>query len=107
VPPDRAGSAAAISESSGEFGFALGIAFLGSIGIAVYSGQLAAYPEAVRDSLAAATAYAAQLPGATAEPRLAAARSAYTGGMCVAAIISAVLLGVLAVIQLRSARPSR
>jgi DHA2 family multidrug resistance protein-like MFS transporter len=107
VPPARAGSAAAISESSGEFGFALGIAFLGSIGTIVYSGQLDGYPAVVRDSLAAATAYAAELPGATAEPLLDAARSAFTGGMRVAALISAVLLAVLAVIQLRSARPHR
>ena len=107
VPPARAGSAAAISESSGEFGFALGIAFLGSIGTAVYSGQLDGYPAVVRDSLAAATAYAAELPSTTAEPLLAAARSAFTGGMRVAALISAVLLAALAVIQLRSARPPR
>jgi MFS transporter, DHA2 family, multidrug resistance protein len=103
VPPARAGSAAAIAQSSGEFGFALGIAFLGSIGTAVYSGQLDGYPDAVRDSLAAATAYAAQLPSSTAEPLLAAARAAFAGGMRVAALISAVLLAALAVIQLRSA----
>ena len=36
APPERAGSASAISETSSELGGALGIAILGSIGMAVY-----------------------------------------------------------------------
>jgi len=36
APAERAGSAAAISETSAELGGALGIAILGSIGTAVY-----------------------------------------------------------------------
>ena len=41
APPERAGAAAAISETSAEFGGALGIAVFGSIGTAVYRSALA------------------------------------------------------------------
>src|SRR5690606_8971106 len=36
APPERAGAASALSETSAEFGGALGIAVFGSIGVAVY-----------------------------------------------------------------------
>ena len=41
APPERAGAASGISETSAEFGGALGIALLGSIGAAVYRSQMA------------------------------------------------------------------
>ena len=41
APPERAGAAAGISETSSELGGALGIALLGAIGTAVYRGQVA------------------------------------------------------------------
>ena len=41
APPERAGAASGISETGSELGGALGIAILGSIGVAVYRGQLA------------------------------------------------------------------
>ena len=41
APPERAGAAAAISETSSELGGALGIAILGSIGTAIYRGDMA------------------------------------------------------------------
>ena len=71
APPERAGAASAISETSAEFGGALGIAVLGSIGTAVYRGAMAdAMPagvppeaaEAARDTLGGAVAAAEQLP---------------------------------------------
>ena len=40
APPERAGAASAISETSAEFGGALGIAVFGSIGVAVYRGLM-------------------------------------------------------------------
>jgi MFS transporter, DHA2 family, multidrug resistance protein len=40
APPEQAGAASAISETSSEFGAALGIAVLGSVGIAVYRAQV-------------------------------------------------------------------
>src|SRR5918994_6442217 len=71
APPERAGAALAISETSSELGGALGIAVLGSIGSSVYRGQVAdAVPagvppqtaEAARDTLGGALAVAGQLP---------------------------------------------
>src|SRR5262249_7993144 len=41
APPERAGAAAAISETGAELGGALGIAIFGSIGVAVYRAALA------------------------------------------------------------------
>ena len=41
APPEKAGSAAAMSETGGEFGVALGIATLGSIATAVYRNRIA------------------------------------------------------------------
>ena len=53
APPERAGVAAAISETGSEFGGAMGIAILGSIGTAVYragiGGEAAASIPARRD----------------------------------------------------------
>jgi MFS transporter, DHA2 family, multidrug resistance protein len=42
APPERAGAASALAETSAEFGGALGIAILGVIGTAVYRSQVAA-----------------------------------------------------------------
>ena len=42
VPPERAGAAAAVVETATEFGAALGIAVLGSLGVAAYRSSLAA-----------------------------------------------------------------
>jgi DHA2 family multidrug resistance protein-like MFS transporter len=50
APPRRAGAAAAISETASELGGALGIAILGSIGIAVYRGQISGWHPAQRPS---------------------------------------------------------
>ena len=48
APPERAGAASALSETSAEFGGALGIAVFGSIGIAVYRrAMIAALPSGV------------------------------------------------------------
>jgi DHA2 family multidrug resistance protein-like MFS transporter len=116
--PERAGSAAALNETSGEFGFALGIATLGSIVTAIYrtgvadaipAGVPAGAAEAARDTLAGATAAAANLPAPVATALLTPAREAFTNGMHVAAGLSAVLLlgvAVLVVTALRNVRPS-
>jgi DHA2 family multidrug resistance protein-like MFS transporter len=118
APPEKAGSAASMNETSGEFGFALGIATLGSIGTAIYRTQVSgaipadvptAAAGAARDTLAGATAAAANLPDPLASALLAPAREAFTSGMHAAATISAVLLAVVAVLVvalLRQVRPS-
>jgi DHA2 family multidrug resistance protein-like MFS transporter len=99
APPERAGAASAISETSAEFGGALGIAILGSIGVAVYRGAMAgAVPDGVplsaaaaaRDTLGAAVAVAGQLPAHVGPRLLAAARDAFIQALQLAATISAI-----------------
>lgn len=102
APVERAGSAGAMNQTSGELGFALGIAALGSVGTAVYRAKItvpAGVPAAeARDSLAGAVAVAGHLPVRQSAPLLDSARAAFTSGMHVAAGISAVLLVVVAVV---------
>jgi DHA2 family multidrug resistance protein-like MFS transporter len=117
VAPERAGSAAALSETSGELAFALGIATLGSLGAAIYRLRFdalqpadlpAAAAEPARDSLAGAVAAASVLPEPLAGALLVSARDAFSNGMHAVALVSAVvLLGValLAVTRLRHVPP--
>ncbi|MEU8892477.1 MFS transporter [Streptomyces sp. NPDC048442] len=93
APPEQAGSAAAVVESGTEFGGALGMAVLGSIGAAVYTrGMAGTEPAAVRETLGGALATAPQLPPHRAESLLATARDAFTGGLNWAALGSAVVM---------------
>ena len=101
APPERAGMAAALSESSTEFGGALGIAVLGSIVTAVYRtfmasaapmGLPSSAADAARDTLGGAAAIAASLPERTGAALLAAAREAFTDAVVVTATVSAVLV---------------
>jgi DHA2 family multidrug resistance protein-like MFS transporter len=103
APPERAGAASAISETTQEFGGALGIAILGSLSTAIYRGQMTdAVPagvssqaaESARDTLGGATGVAEQLPAAL----LAAAGEAFTDGLQAAAAVSAVALAGVAVV---------
>ena len=104
APPERAGAASGISETSSELGGALGIAILGSIGTAVYRGQMTdAVPAAVpgeaaaaaRDTLGGAVAAAGQLPDQLGAPLLDAAREAFTQGVQLSfAISAAVAIGI-------------
>jgi DHA2 family multidrug resistance protein-like MFS transporter len=113
APPERAGAASALSETSSELGGALGIATLGSIGTALYRGQVddtvpAGVPpeeaEAARDTLGGAVAAADGLPDGLAAELLDAVREAFTQGLQVAALSSAAVAAataVLAVVLLR------
>jgi MFS transporter, DHA2 family, multidrug resistance protein len=98
APPERAGAAAGISETSSEFGGALGIAVLGAAGTAVYRGQIdGAVPSGVppepaaaaRDTLGAAVAAGEELPAPLALELVDAAREAFTEALQLAATISA------------------
>ena len=91
--------AAALSETSTEFGGALGIAILGSVVTAVYRTVMAsAMPmgvpsvvaDAARDTLGAAAAIAASLPERTGAALLAVAREAFTDAV-VTTTVSTVL----------------
>jgi DHA2 family multidrug resistance protein-like MFS transporter len=107
APAERAGAAAAISETSSELGGALGIAILGSIGTAVYRGELAdsvparvppAATETAKDTLGGAVETAETVPGRLGADLLDAAREAFVQGMQVAALTAAVIAAVMAVL---------
>ena len=118
APPERAGAASAIAETSAEFGGALGIAILGSIGTAIYRGQMAhalldqVAPQAAaaaRDTLGGAVAAAGQLPDQPGQALLGAARQAFTQGLHLTFAISAaaaVAVAVVAAVLLHRLRPS-
>lgn len=100
APLEQAGSASSLMETGGEFGGALGMAVLGSIGTAIYRHEIPdSAPEAARETLGGALAVADRTPGLAT-----AAREAFTSGMQGAAIAGAVLLAgaaVLAAVTLR------
>jgi MFS transporter, DHA2 family, multidrug resistance protein len=107
APRERAGTASGISETGAEFGGALGIAVLGSIGIAVYRGRLAdVVPDGLtaeqaasaRDTLGGAAEVAAQVPPEIGAPLLETAREAFTQGFQVTAITGAIVMAGLAVL---------
>ncbi|MEW2619880.1 MFS transporter [Streptomyces sp. NPDC048106] len=98
APVERAGTASSLLETSSEFGGALGMALLGSIGTAVYRHQMPdTAPAGARETLGGALATIAHLPGATGQSLLAAARDAFTSGMRDAALAGTVLLVLAAV----------
>ncbi|POX63902.1 MFS transporter [Streptomyces sp. Ru62] len=98
APAERAGTASSLLETGTEFGGALGMAVLGSIGTAVYRHAMpAAAPAEARETLGGALADAARLPGRTGESLLATAREAFTSGMRGAAVAGAVVLVLAAV----------
>ncbi len=97
APVDRAGSASSLLETGTEFGGALGMAALGSIGTAVYRHAMPdTAPEPAQETLGGALAVAAELPGRAGDALAAAARAAFTDGMRGAAIAGALLLLVAA-----------
>jgi MFS transporter, DHA2 family, multidrug resistance protein len=108
VPPEKAGAASGISETSFEFGAAVGIALLGSLVTVLYSNSMEAFEvsagapaaAAARDTLAGAVALAAQLPGGEGARLLSAARSAYVEAFTVTAALGAVIAIAGAVIAL-------
>ena len=87
VPPERAGASSALTETASEFGGALGIAVLGSIGTAIYRAHLAGAPDAARETLAGAVGAGERVPGL-----LTAAREAFVVGLHTAAWASAALM---------------
>jgi MFS transporter, DHA2 family, multidrug resistance protein len=114
APPERAGAASGISETGAELGGALGIAILGSIGVAVYRNQLAASlpaglpaeaAAAARDTLGGAMGVATQLPGQLGALLVEATREAFTQGMQLTVTLSAAVavgVAVMATVLLRA-----
>jgi MFS transporter, DHA2 family, multidrug resistance protein len=117
APPEQAGAASGISETGSELGGALGIAVMGSIGIAIYRSELAdrlppgipaEAATAARDTLGSAAAAAAQLPGDLGAAVLLAAREAFVAGMRLSSAMAAgigVALAILALLVLRHQEP--
>jgi len=111
APPERSGSAAALSETVQELGIATGVALLGSLTTAIYRTTIETPPEAPRsvadpydDSLSGATSVADQLPAEA----LRSAQNAFTGGLNTAAIAAAIAIAGAAVAcstMLRHIRP--
>ncbi|MGK5547037.1 MFS transporter [Streptomyces sp. URMC 127] len=116
APADKAGAASAISETGTDMGTALGIAVMGSIGTAVYRGDIkdgipAGVPtdaaSAAQDTVGAAMAAAAELPSRLGGALADAAGSAFTHALRTAATISSclvLLLSVAAAVILRKVR---
>jgi DHA2 family multidrug resistance protein-like MFS transporter len=110
APPEKAGAASGVSETSFEFGAALGVAVLGSIMTAVYRSRMtgANLPGVSPDDLAAASD---TLGGAVATAQgigeqagsalLRLAQEAFTDSMRVSASVSAVLAVVAAAVCLK------
>lgn len=98
APAERAGAAAAISETSGELGGVLGIAILGSFGTAVYRSAMAGAPEAARGTLGGALAVAESLAKSEGAALTSAAREAFVQAMELVAILDTAIVVVMAVV---------
>ncbi|MFI7135971.1 MFS transporter [Nonomuraea sp. NPDC050153] len=96
VPPQRAGSAASMSETGNYFGGSLGFALLGVVAAVVYRGRMGG----TSDSLAGAVAAARHLPADQGAELLHAAREAFTAGVHVTGVVAAVIFAGLAVLVL-------
>jgi DHA2 family multidrug resistance protein-like MFS transporter len=105
APPERAGAAASMSETSSELGGALGIAVLGSVVTAVYRSEVAGTlpagiaseaAEAARATLGGAVAVARHLPEPLGAALLDAARAAFAQSFALTSGISALIAVVIA-----------
>lgn len=117
APPERAGAASALSETGAELGGALGLAVLGSLGIAVYRSQIiASLPagippamvESVQQTLANAVVAAGELPAETGATLLNSARHAFVQGLHLTAIMAVagfIFLAILTATVLRKGKP--
>lgn len=94
VPPQRAGSAASLSETGNYFGGSLGFALLGLTATVVYRIRM----DGASDSLAGAIATSGHLPSAEAAELLHTAREAFTVGVHVNGGVAAVIFAGLAVL---------
>jgi DHA2 family multidrug resistance protein-like MFS transporter len=107
APAERAGAAAAVSETAYETGIALGVAILGSVVMAIFRNglDLSHVPDdqadAASESLGAATAFARELPEAAGNAFLASVHDSFVSGIHFAAIGTTAILLVAAVVAFR------
>jgi MFS transporter, DHA2 family, multidrug resistance protein len=94
TPPERAGSASAIAETSSEFGGALGVALLGALGTWIYRTTMSHVdaPEIARTTLSAALEQA----GTSTPAWLAEAQQAFATGYIAICLVSALGLALTA-----------
>jgi DHA2 family multidrug resistance protein-like MFS transporter len=118
APPERAGSASGLNETSSEFGGALGIALLGSLLTALYrtgldkslpSGLSPEMTVTALRGLGPAATVAEALPDASGTALIQAARDAFTNAMQITASVSGIVVlvaAVTAVTMFRNLRPT-
>jgi DHA2 family multidrug resistance protein-like MFS transporter len=101
APPERAGAASGISETSAELGMALGVAVLGSVGTALYRSRMEnAIPVGIpldgavnaRATLAGALTVSREAGGPAGENLIAAAREAFSHSLALVSGISAAMV---------------
>ena len=114
APPEQAGAATGMSETSGELGGALGIALLGSLGTAVYRTEIAdtlpaeipaEVVAAAQDTLGGALAVAETLPETLGAALVAVSQAAFMDALhfvAAVATVLAVLTAIVAAYTLRS-----
>ena len=105
VPPEKAGAASGLSTTANDLGLSLGVALIGSIGVATYRNEIelpgglsAETVASARESLDSAVATAQGLSADVGNTVLEAARSAFTSGLNLGAVIAAVIAAVGAVL---------
>jgi DHA2 family multidrug resistance protein-like MFS transporter len=107
APPERSGSASAMSETSAELGGALGVALLGSLGTLIYRVQMQALDlaelapaqaAAVRTTIGGAVEIANTLHGDATPLWLDAARHAFSSGFAICCLLAAVTCVFLAAV---------
>ncbi|MFI6742390.1 DHA2 family efflux MFS transporter permease subunit [Nonomuraea sp. NPDC050451] len=105
APRERAGAAAAVSETAFELGGALGIAILGTVLNTAYQSNLhlptgLSAVDSARESIAGAVSTAATLPPDQAAQLMRAAQTAFIEGLHLTALVTAALLAVVALLAL-------
>jgi DHA2 family multidrug resistance protein-like MFS transporter len=113
APPEKAGSAASLNETSGEFGIALGIASLGTLAAFLYRSVLATPASvpadaagAAREGIATALVAASQLPAPAGAELVEAARSAFTAGLNGVGFVGGIVFLGLALAMALTFRPA-
>jgi MFS transporter, DHA2 family, multidrug resistance protein len=113
APPERAGAASALSETSAEFGGAMGIAVFGSAGTVLYRHVLATdlpagvAPDAAAAAMATlggAVAAAQAQPGAVNDALLSVSRAAFTDAMHLTALLAMMIVVGASVVSARILR---
>ena len=113
APPERAGAASALSETSAEFGGATGIAVFGSLGTVLYRHLLSSdlpagvAPDAAAAAMATlggAVAAAQANPGPTGDALLNVSRAAFTASMQFTSVLAMLIVVAASVVSARILR---